>query len=117
MKKVNRSISICLIISMMLAIFVACTPSKEDVIGTYVGIYEYNGDNYTVEIVLSEDGKYTKSKAKNNGIPFTEKGEFEIDGKKVLLYKFNDKGTKDTYTEYIYKKNTLKNNKHKFVKQ
>jgi hypothetical protein len=102
----------------MLTFLVACSPSVEDVVGTYTGEYVFNGDTYKVVITLSDDGRYVKEKTRNNGNSTTEKGAFEINEDKVLLHKEKlNTASEDTYTVYNYRNNVLENNGHEFVKQ
>ena len=118
MKKARTVISLCLVLSMMLTFLVACSPSVEDVVGTYTGEYVFNGDTYKVVITLSDDGRYVKEKTRNNGNSTTEKGAFEINEDKVLLHKEKlNTASEDTYTVYNYRNNVLENNGHEFVKQ
>ncbi len=116
MKRVVKMTSLCLIISVMITLFTACSPSMKDVIGTYSGTYTHNENDYTIVITLTEDGKYVKTKAKNDGNPTTETGNFEIDGKSVLLYDSDSITPQGSYTRYQYKNNILENNNHEFVK-
>ena len=118
MKSKSKIIALCLAVSMMMTFFVACSPTMEDVVGTYTGEYVFNGDTYSVVITLSEDGRYVKEKTRNKGDSTIEKGAFEIEEDKVLLHqdKMNT-ASGDTYTTYNYQKNILENNGHEFVKQ
>ena len=117
MKRTSKIIALCLVLSMMLAFFVSCSPSVEDVVGTYTGEYTFKGNTYTVVITLSDDGKYVKSKTKNNqGAPSMETGEYEIDGRKVNLYDSSSSTYHGVCMTYEYKNNVLENNDHEFVK-
>lgn len=117
MNRINKIIALCLILSMMLTFFVACSPSIEDVVGTYTGEYDFNDNTYTVVITLLDDGKYVKTKAKNNDNLSTETGDYEIDGRKINLYDSKSLTYHGTCTVYEYKNNSLENNGHEFVKQ
>lgn len=116
MKK-NHFFSILLCIIFTLFTFAACKPSKEDVVGTYVGSYTYSGTLYTVAIILEEDGTYAKATVKNGVLSSSETGDYEIKGREIRLYDDDSVVYHGSYTAYKYKKDVLKNNGHKFVKE
>ena len=112
--KATRLIATLMTILLLGTFLVSCAPSVEDVEGTYIGTYEYNGNEYTVAIILFDDGTYASATSKNGAKPSTQSGDFEIKWNKIVLY---DVGPDGAWAEYKYSKGVLTNNNHKFYKE
>lgn len=112
MKKFRFVVAIALVLSMCVCLC-ACGLEKSDVVGTWVGSYTYNGNQFQASFVLGADGKYTKITFKNGALSSTDSGTYEVKGKKVRLHSSNGVGGT---TEYKYKGGALVNNGHKFYK-
>lgn len=106
MKKV---IALLLALALCVALC-ACGISKEDVVGGWAGSYTYNGDSFSVGLVLTEDGEYSKVIYKNGSPSSSESGTYEIDGDEVVLH---ENGKSGTSTRYEYDDGALVNNGHK----
>lgn len=116
MKNVVKRISLCLVLVMMMGILASCGLSKEDAVGTWTGTYTYNGNTFTVAIILNEDGTYAKATMKNGSLSSTETGDYEIKGNKVILYDDSAVVHHGVSTEYKYKNDQLVNNDHYYSK-
>ena len=95
MKIMKSFVAVALLLALCLSL-VACSVSKEDVVGTWTGSWTYNGNSYVEAIVLSENGTY------------------EISGRRVELHPNGEKGHT---TPYEYKGGKLVNNDHEFTKK
>lgn len=90
----------------------ACGISREEAVGTWSGTYEYNGNRFSVAIVLDENRTYAKAVYKNQSLSSSETGTYEIDGGDVVLHKYGDA----SMVIYEYKNGALVNNDHEFRK-
>ena len=112
MKNYKILVAIILICSICLGLC-ACGISKHDAVGTWVGTYVYNGNQFSRSFVLSADGTYAEVTYKNGALSDSEIGTYEVKGGKVILH---ENGNMGTSTEYKYKGGALVNNKHEFYK-
>ena len=115
MKTLFKSIAICLVAVFVLGAFTACSPKPEDVAGTYVGTYVYNGNTFTKTITLGV-AEYGEITYKNGEFSSEESGIYEIKGNKLLLYDSSSIVDRGAWSEYKYKNGVLENAGHKFVK-
>ncbi|MBQ7309535.1 MAG: hypothetical protein IJW87_05090 [Clostridia bacterium] len=112
MKKSVKLVSLCLVVTFMFVLLTACVPTMDEVAGEYSGMYGYDGNTYSVGIVLGADGFYASATYKNGSLNSSKSGKYEIEGNKVKLY---DSST-GAWTVYQYSDGTLTNNGHKFTK-
>ena len=112
MKKCKIFAAITLLCAICVS-FCACGLSEEDVIGTWSCSYEFNGDDFYVEFILSENGEYSKIYIKNNSLSDSENGTWSIEGRKVCLFENEN----NSNPEYKYKDGKLINGGHEFTKQ
>ena len=117
MKKIIKITSICLILTLALSFLVGCSVDKQEVVGTYVGSYEYNGNIFTKTIGLDNDGTYTELTLKNGEYSSLESGDYEIKGSKIRLYDSDSATYHGSWTEYKYKNGTIENNDHVYTKK
>ncbi len=96
MKTVKIAIVMLLIFSLGLSM-VACAISKEDVVGTWKGSWNYNGYRYSKTLVLKSDGSYSFDLNRDGRLYDDETGLYEVDGNKVTLYPHYGNG-KTVYT-------------------
>jgi len=113
MKIMKSLVAVALLLALCLSL-VACSVSKEDVVGTWTGSWTYNGNSYVEAIVLSENGTYASAMYKNGSYYKTETGTYEISGRRVELHPNGEKGHT---TPYEYKGGKLVNNDHEFTKK
>ena len=72
-----------LVITTVLALFTGCGgPSPQELAGTYVGSYEYNGNLISVAVVINEEGQYASATVKNGQVSSSETGDYEVKGNK-----------------------------------
>lgn len=112
MKKLNSIAALVVLFSLCLSLC-ACGIEKKEVVGTWTGSYTYEGNSFTVVIVLTDGDTYAKATRKNGGTPKMESGTYELDGRTLVLH---PNGDKSSATEYKYKSGTLENNGHKLTK-
>ena len=112
MKKMKSLIAVILVCAICLTLC-ACGIKKEDAIGTWVGSYVYNGNQFTRAFTLSADGTYAEVTYKNGEFSSTETGTYEVKGGKVILHENGNMGISTTYK---YKGGALVNNDHEFYK-
>ena len=93
-------------------ISVSCL-EQDDVEGTYSGSYTYNGNSYSVGLVLGEDGKFAKATYKNGRYYKMETGYYEVKGGRVECHPTSSIGT----TPYQYVFGKLENNGHYLTKK
>ena len=118
MKRIVKVTALLMVSLFMLLTLTACFGvSKDEVVGTYSGSYVHNGNEYSVGIVLGEDGTYAEVVIKNGELSSSETGDFEIKGNKVLLYDSESSTYHGICTKYKFKKDTLINNGHEFTKE
>ena len=117
MKKTIRAVSVCLVVVMIISTLVACSPSVEEVVGTYSGSYTYNGNRFNVVIMLYDDGTYVKAIGKNGSVSSVESGDYEIRGNEIRLYDSDTVVEHGSWTDYKYSKDTLENNGNKLTKE
>ena len=118
MKKIAKIIALVLVITTVLALFTGCGgPSPQELAGTYVGSYEYNGNLISVAVVINEEGQYASATVKNGQVSSSETGDYEVKGNKVKLYDSSAATYHGICTVYKYKNGTLENNGHKLVKE
>ncbi len=111
MKKLLKIASICLIITLLTLTLAACAPSKSEVSGKYIGSYIYNGNAFSAEIVLREDGTYSRILFKNDYVFSMDSGNYTIKGKEIILE------TDDLSSiGYNYSNGKLENGGHIFIK-
>ena len=115
-KKLTRILALCMVIALLALTLTACGPSEEEVAGTYAGSYEYNGNTYSVGIVLNEDGRYAKVTLKNGETNSSEVGDWEVKGSKVSLYDDDATTYHGKSTVYKWKDGVMENNDHYFSK-
>jgi|GEM_PF-1217622 len=111
-KKLKFTAVFLALVTILMTLTSCAAPTTDEVAGIYKGSYDYNGNSFTVTIVITENNTYTKHVSKNGNTPTAEIGSYEIDGNKILCKKYGE----DSVTVYKYSKNTLTNNKHKFKK-
>lgn len=87
--------------------------TQEDVVGTWSGSYEFEGNHFFCTFDLHEDGTYQKGTTKNGFTSSAESGTYEVDGNEVILHKDGNTGLA---TRYKYRSDKLVNNGHKFTK-
>lgn len=109
----KKAVSLILALVMCLSL-IACSASKEDLVGTWSGSWTYNGNQFERTFVLKNDGTYTSVMYKNGQYYETESGTYEISGRTVDLHPNGDEGQS---TPYKYKGGKLVNNDHEFVKE
>lgn len=112
MKKFRSFISVILLCAICLGLC-ACGISEDEAVGTWVGSYTYEGNQFTSSFVLTDDKTYVKVTMKDGALSSTENGTYEIKGNKVILHKDGNMGISITYK---YKRGNLVNNDHKFSK-
>ena len=115
-KKTLRMLALCMAMLLMALTLTACGPSEEEVVGLYGGSYEYNGNTYSVGIVITAEGRYAKSTLKNGESNGSEVGDWEVKGSKVILYTDDSHTYHGTSTTYKWKDGQLENNGHYFTK-
>lgn len=115
MKKAIKIISVCLVLILLVTTLLACSPSVEEVTGTYSGSYTYNGNKFYVVIMLYNDGTYARATAKNGNLSTSEAGDYEIKGSKIRLYDSNT--AHGSWIDYNYSSGVLETNGHKFTKE
>lgn len=103
-----------LMLAVLTLSLMGCTVAKEDVVGTWAGTWEYNGNSFAKAFVLSEDNTYEAVFYKNGDFHEAETGIYEIDGRTVTLY---PNGDKDMGTPYDYENGNLVNADHAFTKE
>ena len=111
MKKMGRILSLCLVIVMVAGAMTACGIEKEELIGTWSGSYEYEGNQFTVAIVFTAT-QYSKVVMKNGSISSSDVGDYEISGREVKLYASDSLTYHGTWTTYKYSGGQLENNGH-----
>ena len=112
MRKIKSMIAVLLLVALCVSLC-ACGISKSEAIGTWSGTYEYNGNQFAVAFVLSEDDTYAEAVYKNGSLSSTEVGTWEIKGGEVVLH---ENGNTGISTCYKYRGDALVNNDHKFYK-
>ena len=83
-------------------------------VGTWRGVYTYDGNEFDTTYILNEDGTYFKETYKNGSFSSSETGTYEATDTSVLLRK---DGNKNTGMEFTYEGGKLVNNGHGFAKQ
>ena len=86
MKTSVKIVASVLVLSLFALFIASCGISDKDIIGTWTGEYEYNGNTFNVAIVFESSGKYARVTYKNGAISSTESGEYEIHGSEVIMY-------------------------------
>ncbi len=112
MKTLKRTLVLVLILTMVLCL-ASCGLEAEEVLGTWVGAYEYEGNSFSRAFVLDADGTYAEVTYKNGALSSTEVGTFEVKGKHVRLHPDGNTGIT---VEYDYKGEALVNNDHEYYK-
>ncbi len=105
----KKAISLALVMAMALLALCACGLEASDVVGTWKDSYTYDGNQISVVLVLQDDGYYGKITSKNGSVSKVESGEYEIDGRTVILYDSSAATYHGAYTEYKYKGGHLVN--------
>lgn len=110
MKKI---ISILLLICTLTLCLASCGVSKKDLVGTWRGEWEYNGNTFVSVIEIYDNETYTDKTYKNYNLvsPTIESGKYEIKGNTIILYKTDTK-----YTVYNYKDGQLENGGHYYAR-
>lgn len=116
MKKVLKAISLCTVLVMLLSLLAGCSVSKDDLVGTWTGSWEYNGKKITSAIVFKADGTYGMSTLSGWDVSSSEAGEYEIKGNKVILYDSSSAVYHGNYMELTYRNGKLENNGHYYSK-
>ena len=70
MSNTIKALIICTIAALLIVILASCSPSQEDVAGTYEATYTEDGSTYYVKIILTERGTYGK-KTYKDGTPYS----------------------------------------------
>ena len=109
---IKKALSLVLLLVLCLTL-TSCKVSKEDLVGTWTGLWTYEGNSYVRTFVLEDDDTYSAILYKNGDLYEIESGVYEIDGKTVSLYETGEQG----HTNYDYKGGKLVNNGHKFIKE
>lgn len=109
----KKAISLILALVLCLSLC-ACSPSKEDLVGTWSGSWTYKDNQFEETIVLKDDGTYKSAMYKNGKHHESESGTYEINGRTVELHPNGDEGCT---TPYKYKGGKLVNNDHEFFKE
>ena len=112
MKKIKNLIVTILLCVICLSLC-SCSVTKKDIVGMWEREYTNKENVYTTVIELKEDGTYTQTISKNGVTGGTEKGTYDINGKKIRLC---EDGNEGAYTEYKYRNGKLANIKHEFTK-
>lgn len=116
MKKSVKIISLVIVMSIVALFFVSCAASEKDIVGTWEGQWTYNGASYGKIIVIKSDGTYTSVMYKNGSFHEYEMGDWEIEGRNIILYDDDSITYHGTSTTYKYKNGNLVNNNHTFKK-
>lgn len=116
MKHHVKTIAVCMALTFIVFALASCTVSKDAVVGLYSGEYTYNGNEFSYVIALSDDGTYARTSTKNGEFYEAKTGEYEIDGRDVLLYDSDSAVHHGSYIRYKYKNDSLENNGHVFKK-
>ena len=116
MKKLTKIISLCVMVALLVSTLAACGLSEAEAVGTWSGTYTYNGNDFSVAIVLESDGSYAKVTMKNGMLSSSETGDYEIKGNKVTLYDSDSIVYHGKSITYKYKNGALVNNDHYFYK-
>lgn len=86
MKKTIKVIALCMAISIILISLVSCGVKKDDLVGTWVGEWEYGGSTHSAILTIKYTGYFTYVSYKNGIIASYITGDFEIKGNTVRLY-------------------------------
>ena len=108
----KKALALILLVVLCLSL-AACTASKDDLVGTWSGSWEYEGNLFVETFTLTENGTYTSTLYKNGNLNKTESGTYEIDGNTVDLHPTGE----GSWTSYDYKGGKLINNDHEFTKR
>lgn len=109
----KKLIGILLLVCTLTLCLASCGVSDDEVVGTWRGEWEYNGNDFVGVIYINEDGTYSKATYKfiNYGLDYTlsssEAGKYEIDGKEIRLYE-----TESKWSTYTYVDGKLENGGH-----
>lgn len=109
----NKIIALLLMLALLLSLC-ACGTSEEEIRTELIdnGWFcesTYDGNVFQRLIVFTDSNEYVKYTEKNGKPDSVEYGDFEVDGKKVLLYDSSALVHHGIVTEYRYKNHTLLN--------
>ena len=108
MKKIKSLISA--ILACLLCIILCSCVSKDTAAGTWRDNYIYNGSEFSVTLVLEENGHYTYVSYKNGSLSKAMEGEWETIGNEVCIY------TETGSTSYDYIDGKLANGSQNLTK-
>ena len=115
MEEMNLKKLIAFVLVLVLCLsLAACAISNEELVGVWVGEWNYEGNNYKRGIVFNSDGSYVSVLNKNGSLHESEEGTYEIDGKNVDLHPDGDQGHT---TPFKYRSGKLYNGDNKYIKQ
>ncbi len=84
MKKIKYFIALVLVCALC---FVLCACiSESNAIGTWYDSYVYNGNDFSVTLVLNANGQYIKTVVKNGNLSEVKEGNWEVKGGDVCCY-------------------------------
>ena len=115
MKKWCNRITVVVLVLSIVFMICGCgkTIKSDDLVGVWIGSWEYNGNHIEMGIQFDSDGTYGKISYSNGSVADVEEGTYEIKGSKVICYVNGDSGVKKIYK---YDGEDLVNNDHHLSK-
>ncbi len=83
---------------------VACSISKEDIVGTWKGTWYVDGNRLEAKLVIKSDESYYCIMYRNNNLYKEESGSYVIDGDKITLRPYSG----EPGTIYFFEDGALK---------
>ena len=108
---IKKIISLTLVLIICCTMFCACGISESKAVGTWTYTYEFEGSEFSVTLVLADNGKYSMEIYKDGSFFKLKEGDWGIDGGNVMCY------TQTGATEYDYKDGALVNGAQNLVKE
>lgn len=94
-----------------------CGLSEKDVVGVWSGEYTYNGNDFSIEFELFDDGTYIKTIEKNGSFHELEMGTYTIRHNFLSSEVVLDSRTDESTTPYTYRFGVLHNGGHDFYRE
>ena len=99
----KKLISILLLISVLTLCLASCDVSKKDIVGTWRGEWEHNGNEFVATLQINYNGTFSTTTYKNGEFYYLHTGEYEIDGMDISCYYEERRAHAYTYSNGIIK--------------
>lgn len=103
----KRALALILALVLVFCLLAACgAMSKEELVGTWSGEWDFNGYHWNEELTLKANGTYVEKNYRDGKYYDTETGTYELDGSTLRCYENGNQG--GPITKYKVSSSTLK---------